>query len=333
MLVRRLVTGVRSSCEASATSWRWARIESSSSAREPSRRSSIELKRVASWPTSSSAWTRIRFDRSSVSPMCCAAWATSASGASARRAARRPSPAASAIPPRNTRNRTSRRLERIESMPFSGRASCSAAGIVTPSIGTRTGNVSTRRWSSPTCTSVMYEPVCVAAIWRSRALDRDRDVARPLPTRGTLTRSRARSGCTAPGRLRSRESRESRRELLGALHDRLLLAQSACRPGRAADRGRRSNRPAPRSGPPPRPMPRRSARFCGAATRQTSELSPAARSRRPGPCAAAAVRPRLRSCGAGNPCRRRARWRSVRSRSPTHSRRSSNGSAPAAGGA
>ena len=30
MLVRRLVTGVRSSCEASATSWRWARTDSSS---------------------------------------------------------------------------------------------------------------------------------------------------------------------------------------------------------------------------------------------------------------------------------------------------------------
>ena len=55
MLVRRLVTGVRSSCEASATSWRWARTDSSSAAREASSRSSIALKRVASWPTSSSA--------------------------------------------------------------------------------------------------------------------------------------------------------------------------------------------------------------------------------------------------------------------------------------
>ena len=35
MFVRRLVTGVRSSCEASATSWRCARTDSSSSAREP----------------------------------------------------------------------------------------------------------------------------------------------------------------------------------------------------------------------------------------------------------------------------------------------------------
>ncbi len=35
MFVRRLVIGVRSSCEASATSWRWARTDSSSASREP----------------------------------------------------------------------------------------------------------------------------------------------------------------------------------------------------------------------------------------------------------------------------------------------------------
>ena len=42
MFVRRLVSGVRSSCDASATSWRWARVDSSSArehrvelAREP----------------------------------------------------------------------------------------------------------------------------------------------------------------------------------------------------------------------------------------------------------------------------------------------------------
>ena len=45
MLVRRLVIGVRSSCEASATSWRCARTESSSSSRELWRRSIIALKR------------------------------------------------------------------------------------------------------------------------------------------------------------------------------------------------------------------------------------------------------------------------------------------------
>ena len=48
MFVRRLVTGVRNSCDASATSWRCARTDSSSAAREVSRLSSIALKRVAS---------------------------------------------------------------------------------------------------------------------------------------------------------------------------------------------------------------------------------------------------------------------------------------------
>ena len=40
--------------------------------RDLSSRSSISLKRVASWPTSSSAWTAMRWLRSSVSPIICA---------------------------------------------------------------------------------------------------------------------------------------------------------------------------------------------------------------------------------------------------------------------
>ena len=90
MFVRRLVIGVRSSCEASATSWRCARTDSSSAPRETSSRSIIALKRVASWPTSSSAWYWMRLVRSSVSVMCCAVWATSASGASTRPAGKPP---------------------------------------------------------------------------------------------------------------------------------------------------------------------------------------------------------------------------------------------------
>ncbi len=113
MLVRRLVTGVRSSCEASATSWRWARTESSSALRDPCRRSSIWLNRLASRPTSSSAWTWIRSDRSSVSAMCCAVRSTSLSGLSTRRLANRPSVPATSTPPISTNSRIRRRLERI----------------------------------------------------------------------------------------------------------------------------------------------------------------------------------------------------------------------------
>ena len=53
MFVRRLVSGVRSSCDASATSWRWARFESSSPA-------SIELKLVARRLSSSRPLTSMR---------------------------------------------------------------------------------------------------------------------------------------------------------------------------------------------------------------------------------------------------------------------------------
>ena len=60
MLVRTLVRGVRSSCDASATSWRWARVDSSSAA-------SIELKLAASRLSSSLPVTSMRSERSCVS--------------------------------------------------------------------------------------------------------------------------------------------------------------------------------------------------------------------------------------------------------------------------
>ena len=60
MFVRRLVTGVRSSCEASATSWRCAWTEASSALIECSSASSIALKLVARRPISSSPVSSIR---------------------------------------------------------------------------------------------------------------------------------------------------------------------------------------------------------------------------------------------------------------------------------
>ncbi len=50
MFVRRLVTGVRSSCEASATSWRCACTDASSALIERSSASSIALKLLAEAP-------------------------------------------------------------------------------------------------------------------------------------------------------------------------------------------------------------------------------------------------------------------------------------------
>ena len=66
MFVRRLVTGVRSSCEASATSWRWASTEASSAFIERSSASSIALKLLARRPISSSPADAMRLLRSCV---------------------------------------------------------------------------------------------------------------------------------------------------------------------------------------------------------------------------------------------------------------------------
>ena len=65
MFVRRLVSGVRSSCEASFTSWRWERMALSSE-------SSIVLKVSASRLSSSRPSTGMRSPRLRVSATVCA---------------------------------------------------------------------------------------------------------------------------------------------------------------------------------------------------------------------------------------------------------------------
>ena len=91
MLVRSAVTGVRSSCEASATSWRWAACEACT-------RSSIASKRCAIRPTSSSPRAPMRRPRSPVASMCSAARVSSLMGRMTGRANRRASTAAKAVP-------------------------------------------------------------------------------------------------------------------------------------------------------------------------------------------------------------------------------------------
>ena len=102
MFVRSDVTGVRSSCDASATSWRWAWTESSSARREPSSVSSIVLKRAAMRPTSSSPGTSMRRPRSSVCVMCSAAAVRSVTGWITRRLNRRANSAASSVPAKHS---------------------------------------------------------------------------------------------------------------------------------------------------------------------------------------------------------------------------------------
>ena len=93
MFVFRLVSGVRSSCEASATSCRCARLESSSAP-------SIVLKLVASRPSSSSPVEvdSIRCERSRVSVTASVVSVSRRTGASAARATSRPSAAATRHP-------------------------------------------------------------------------------------------------------------------------------------------------------------------------------------------------------------------------------------------
>ena len=92
MFVRRLVSGVRSSCEASATSCRCARLDSSSAP-------SIVLKLVASRLSSSCPVVSIRSERSPVSVTCSVVSVKRRTGRSAACDTANPSAAATRIPP------------------------------------------------------------------------------------------------------------------------------------------------------------------------------------------------------------------------------------------
>ncbi len=137
MFVRSDVIGVRSSCEASATSWRWEAIERSSV-------SSIALKCVASSPTSSWVSTSSRRPRSSVSAMWRAASDTWAIGATTLRETSRPRATASATPPRQTSARIQRSRRSTESAGSSERPSWTASPSSSGTVSTRTRVPATR---------------------------------------------------------------------------------------------------------------------------------------------------------------------------------------------
>ncbi len=92
MFVRRLVSGVRSSCDASATSCRCARVDSSSAA-------SIVLKLAASRLSSSRPLRVDSLREVPVSATCSVASVSRRTGASAARDTSRPSATAIAMPP------------------------------------------------------------------------------------------------------------------------------------------------------------------------------------------------------------------------------------------
>ena len=140
MFVRRLVSGVRSSCDASATSWLRARVDSS-------RAPSIVLKLLARRLSSSRPSTSIRSERSPVSVTVSVASVSRRTGASAARETIRPSPPAMSVPPVAIRIRSQRIRARAWSVSSSGRA------IWTANPGWY-GKVMIRTWLPPTRASV-----------------------------------------------------------------------------------------------------------------------------------------------------------------------------------
>ena len=129
MFVRRLVSGVRSSCDASETSCRCARAESSSAA-------SIVLNVDASRESSSRPCTSMRRERSRVSLTSSAVCVSLRTGASAARDTSRPSAAATAMPVPAIRKRKSLMRSSVLSVSLIERATCNAKPFP-PTVRTR----------------------------------------------------------------------------------------------------------------------------------------------------------------------------------------------------
>ena len=211
MLVRRLVIGVRSSCEASATSWRWAAIERSSV-------SSIALKCSASSPTSSWVSTSIRRARSSVAAMWRAASVTWTIGATTLRETSRPSATASATPPRMTSSRIQpqarpgRRPRPRASARTGTRRVAARRGKPRPVVSTRTCDAAdaSRRRSTPGRRPRRRRArvSSTGSAWRSRRAARARcrlvsmtwmnGVGPPSPDRQRAEARRAAPGAAGP---------------------------------------------------------------------------------------------------------------------------------------
>ena len=317
------VIGVRSSCEASATSCRCAAIERSSV-------SSIALNCAASSPTSS--WRRRprsagRGPRSAA--MCCAASVTRAIGATTCATASRPSTAASAI----AAQQTSAGAAAAARAP---RRSASSERAELDRRPRSSGAVSTRTWCRATSASESSASATPAAT-RARASSTGSS-PRSVPSTRTVAVAgdeldvrRGPPRCAGSADV-ERPRPRPRRPAVGRRHPLDPLTSPACsqlrgRPaaqlaahGDVRDAGGEHDGDADRDARPP---------ASSGAAAAASAL--AARSRRRAPCAAGAARRRPRSFAAGSRCRRRASSSSSRSRSPTRARRSASASAPGAG--
>ncbi len=123
--VRRLVIGVRSSCDASATSWRWRHCASSSAP-------SIALKLTPSRPSSSRPVASTRRERSPVERTSSAASASRSTGRTAGRASSRPNNAPRPHRPRSAgRTAAAAGRARCPSRPAAARSAASARRAIT----------------------------------------------------------------------------------------------------------------------------------------------------------------------------------------------------------
>ena len=259
MFVRRLVTGVRSSCEASATSWRCAWTEASSALIECSSASSIALKLVARRPISSSPTGSIRPLRSCVSATC---------SVGLGEALQRQHGGAGHQPPEQRRERDAADVEQRQDQ-----AQAAAAGCRLRSAAGRTGRRARSR--------ALGED---AQVRRRRRARRGRSACR---RRAASARVRASTGSETFARGADEDRARGADHLLVAAHlvgSRRQVAEAGCRrPAPVAGALRR--RPAPTSSRCVEPGPVRAARAAATLTRRSGR----SRDERAG------CRPRLRS--------------------------------------
>ena len=305
MFVRTLVSGVRSSWDASATSWRCARVDSSSAP-------SIVLKLAASRLSSSVPSTSMRSERSWVSETRSTVVVRRVTGVSAARATTSPSPAAITIPPSATSTRK---------MPIR-LSDCSTSGAAARPVSLRR-TVREREHAEvrPVDGDVLPVGSVVSAGDRKNVLvDRDPTFWRGgrARLRSSARAARSRAPPRTPVGARGTASRRELEDLerldrdLGrpiaerGIHGReQLIAGDDVHEDRCGDDGQRDRRR----------RPDRDAR-------PEAHLNPrAARSRRRGPCGSDAAPRAPPSCGGGTRCRRPASSRSGRSRNPTRARR------------
>ena len=305
MFVRSDVIGVRSSCDASATSWRWAAIE-------PSSVSSIALKCCASSPTSSWVVTSIRRPRSSVAAMWRAASVTATIGATTLRETSRPSATASAMPPRQTSSRIMRRRASTRSVESSERPTCNATPCPT-------GVVSTRTWTPWTSASEKYRSRAPAATARVRASTGSAASSLPSVRKRPFSPATWMYGVGPPRRADSVPTRGLRKPNPGP-----GAGSSACAVSAWSTCEISSPRTARYATTQASATATATATAATTVRRRRRGISRAGRSRRRARCAAGAARRPAPSCGAGSPCRRRASSSSSRSRSPTRARRSAS---------